>query len=259
MKAIVCTRYGPPEVLQLQDVQKPVPQNNEVLIRIYATAVSASDCIMRRFKVNVRRPMGLLAGLMLGFDKPRNPILGGVLAGEVELAGKVVRRFKVGDQVFAFTTKSAFRPRFGTYAEYMCLPDDGILALKPSNVSYEEAAAIPYGGILALHFLKKGNIQSGQKVLVYGASGAIGTAAVQLAKYFGAAVTGVCSTTNLDLVNSLGADTVIDYTQEDFTAKGERYDLIFNAVGIRKAQLQCENALTPNGKHITVDDGLARI
>ena len=141
----------------------------------------------------------------------------------------------------------------------MCLPEDSILALKPSNVSYEEAASIPYGGILALHFLKKGNIQGGQKILIYGASGAIGTAAVQLAKYFGATVTGVCSTTNLELVKSLGADTVIDYTQEDFTTRGERYDFIFNAVGKRKAQLQCENALTPNGKHITVDDGTPKV
>ncbi len=257
MKAIVCTAYGPPEVLQLKEVEKPAPKNNEVLIKIYATAVTASDCMIRRLNPSVWQPMGLMAGLVLGFNKPRNPILGVVLAGDVELAGKKVTRFKAGDQVFAFTTKSPIQPRFGAYAEYeyMCLPEDSILALKPSNVSYEEAAAIPYGGILALHFLKKGNIQSGQKILIYGASGAIGTAAVQLAKYFGATVTGVCSTTNLELVKSLGADTVIDYTQEDFTTRGERYDFIFNAVGKRKAQLQCENALTPNGKHITVDDG----
>jgi NADPH:quinone reductase-like Zn-dependent oxidoreductase len=259
MKAIVCTKYGPPEVLQLQDVEKPTPRNNEVLIKIRATAVSFSDGMMRRFKVNYRRPMGFIAGLIMGFNKPRHSILGGVLAGEIESVGKAVTRFKAGDQVFAFTTKSPLKLRIGTYAEYMCLPEDSILALKPSNMSYEEAAALPYGGLLALHFLKKGNIQSGQKVLIYGASGAIGTAAVQLAKYFGATVTGVCSTTNLELVKSLGADTVIDYTQEDFTNSGQRYDLILNAVGKRKAQLQVENSLTPNGKHITVDDGLPKV
>ncbi len=258
MKAIVCTKYGPPEVLQLQDVEKPAPKNNEVLIKICATAVTASDCMIRRLNPSVWQPMLLMAGLILGFTKPRNPILGVVLAGEVELAGKEVKRFKASDHVFAFTTKSPIQPRFGTYAEYICLPEDSILALKPSNVTYEEATAIPYGGLLALHFLKKGNIQSGQKVLIYGASGAIGTAAVQLARYFGANVTGVCSTTNLELVKSLGADTVIDYTQEDFTTKGERYDFIFNAVGKRKAQLQCENVLTSNGKHITVDDGIPK-
>jgi len=192
----------------------------------------------------------------MGLDKPTFPILGGVLAGEVEAAGKAVTRFKVGDQVFSFTTKSVLQLRIGTYTEYMCLPEDYIIAIKPLNITYEEAAAIPYGGLLALHFLKKANIQRGQKVLIYGASGAIGTVAVQIAKYFGATVTGVCSTTNLELVKSLGADAVIDYTQEDFTKNGERYDFIFNAVGKRKAQLQCENSLTPNGKHMTVDDSL---
>ncbi len=193
MKAIVCTKYGPPEVLQLQDVEKPAPKNNEVLIKIYATAVTASDCMIRRLNLSVWQPMGLMAGLVLGFKKPRNSILGGVLAGDVELAGKKVKQFKAGNQVFAFTTKSAFQPRFGAYAEYTCLPEDSLLALKPSNVNYEEAAAIPYGGILALHFLRKGNIHREQKVLIYGASGAIGTVAVQLARYFGANVTGVCS------------------------------------------------------------------
>lgn len=258
MKAIVCTKYGPPDVLQLQDVEKPVPKNNEVLIKICATAVTASDCMTRRLNPSFWKPMGLITGLLLGFNKPRNPILGGVLAGDVELAGKEVKQFKAGDQVFAFTTKSPFQPRFGAYAEYMCMPENSILALKPSNITYEEAAAIPYGGMLALHFLKKGNIQSGQKALIYGASGAIGTAAIQLARYFGAIVTGVCSTTNLKLVKSLGADTVIDYTREDFTNSSQRYDFILNAVGKRKAQLQCENSLTPNGKHITVDDGILK-
>ena len=255
MKAIVCTKYGPPEVLQLQDVEKPAPKNKEVLIKIYATSVTASDCIMRRLKINVWRPTGFMAGLVMGFNKPRHSIFGGVLAGKVESAGKAVKQFKAGDQVFGMTIKSLLRLRLGAYAEYTCLPEDSLIALKPSNITYEEAAALPYGGMLALHFLKKGNIQSGQKVLIYGASGAIGTAAVQLAKYFGATVTGVCSTTNVELVKSLGADTVIDYTCEDFMNSGQRYDLILNAVGKRKAQLQCENSLTPNGKHITVDDG----
>jgi NADPH:quinone reductase-like Zn-dependent oxidoreductase len=258
MKAIVCTKYGPPEVLQLQDVEKPAPKNNEVLIKIFATEVTASDCIIRRLNPSIWQQKGLMAGLVLGFNKTRSPILGGVLAGDVEWAGKAVKQFKAGDQVFAFTTKSLFQPRFGAYAEYTCLPEDSILALKPSNVSYEEAAAIPYGGMFALHFLKKGNIQSGQKV-IYGASGAIGTAAVQLARYFGANVTGVCSTTNLELVKSLGADSVIDYTQEDFTKSGALYDFVLNAVGKRKAKLQCENALTLNGKQITVDDGSPKI
>jgi NADPH:quinone reductase-like Zn-dependent oxidoreductase len=191
---------------------------------------------------------------VLGFTKPRNPILGLVLAGEIESVGQDVRQFKPGSQVYGFT---AFR--FGAYAEYKCLGEKAVLALKPSNVTYEEAAAVPYGGLLALYFLKKANIQSRPSVLVYGASGAIGTSAVQLAKYFGAEVTGVCSTANLNLVKSLGADAVIDYTQEDFAQNGTRYDLIFNAVGKRKARLQALGSLTPNGKHITVDDSTPRL
>jgi NADPH:quinone reductase-like Zn-dependent oxidoreductase len=255
MRAIVCTKYGPPEVLQLRDVEKPTPKNNEVLVKIRATSVTASDCIVRGMKLSAWQPMGFIARVVMGFKKPRQSILGLVIAGDIELVGKKVKRFRAGDQIFAFTTSSPLQPRFGAYAEYMCLPEDSLLALKPSNITYEEAAAVPYGGLLALHFLKKANIRSGQKILIYGASGAVGTAAVQLAKHFGANLTGVCSTTNLELVKALGADTVIDYTQEDFTTRGEHYDFIFNAVGKRKAQLQYENILTPNGKHITVDDG----
>lgn len=254
MKAIVCTKYGPPDVLQLREVAKPTAKTNEVLIKISATAVTASDCIGRTLNPSPWKPMGLLVGLLVGFKKPRRPIPGLVLAGTIEYAGKKVTRFKVGDEVFAFTVKSLIQLRVGTYAEYMCLPEDSLMALKPSNLTYEEAAALPYGGLLALYFLKKGPIQSGQNVLIYGASGAIGTAAVQLAKHFGATVTGVCSTANVALVQSLGADTVLDYTKEDFTKSGQRYDFILNAVGKRKAQLQCENSLTPNGKHVTVDD-----
>jgi NADPH:quinone reductase-like Zn-dependent oxidoreductase len=252
MRAVVCTRYGPPEVLQLKEVPKPIPRSNEVCIKVFATAVTASDCIVRAFIVPTRLKLPMAA--VLGFKKPRNPILGLVLAGEVESAGRDVRRFKPGSAVYAFT---AFR--FGAYAEYKCLPENAILALKPSNLNYEEAAAVPYGGLLALHFLKKANIETRHRVLVYGASGAIGASAVQLAKYFGAEVTGVCSAANLDLVRSLGADSVIDYTKEDFTQNGERYDLIFNAAGKRKATLQTEGSLNPDGIHITVDDGSPRL
>lgn len=260
MKAVVCTKYGPPEVLQLQEVAKPTPKNNEVCLKIHATAVTTSDCIVRGFNIPVWHPMGFMMGVMVGFTKPRNSILGMVLAGEVESAGKDVKRFKTGDQVYAFTVKSGLQMQFGTYAQYKCLPEASIMALMPFNATYEQAAAIPYGGLLALHFLKKGNIQNGQKILIYGASGAVGTAAVQLAKHFGAKVTGVCSTTNLALVKSLGADTVIDYTKEkeDFTNSGELYDFIFDAVGKSKSsklKLQCNQALTPQGKYLSVDDG----
>jgi len=254
MKAIVCTKYGPPEVLQLKEVEKPTPKQNEVRVKIYATAVTASDCIIRSGTVSPAFwiPMRLAVGL----TKPRN-ILGMVLAGEIETVGKSVRQFQIADRVYAFTIAGM---RFGAYAEYTCLPEDGLVAGMPSNVGYEEAAAVPYGGLLALHFLKKGNIQSGQNVLIYGASGAVGTSAVQLARHFGAKVTGVCSTTNLELVKSLGADTVIDYTKDDFTKRGERYDLIFDAVGKRKSSnLQCKNALAPDGQFISVDDGSPKL
>jgi NADPH:quinone reductase-like Zn-dependent oxidoreductase len=250
MKAAICTAYGPPEVLQIREIEKPTPRRSEVLIRICATAVTASDCIVRGFKLSRWSPMGLSMGLALGFTRPRNPVIGNILAGEVAATGRDVARFRTGDQVYAFTML-----RFGAYAEYICLPESVVIAPKPRNLTFEEAAAIPYGGLIALHYLRKGNVQSGQKVLIYGASGAIGSAAVQLARYFGAEVTGVCSTANLAWVQALGADKVIDYTQEDFTERDERYDLILNAVGKSKAQLSCQQALTPNGKHITVDDG----
>lgn len=252
MRAIVCTRYGPPEVLQMAEVAKPSPRKNEVLVRIFATTVTASDGIVRRFDVPWRlRPM---MGLALGFRKPRNPILGLVMAGKVESTGAGVTRFMADDPVFAFTEY-----RMRCYAEYICLKEDSLIAAKPVNVTYEEAAAVPYGGLLALCFLRKAGIQRGQKVLIYGASGANGTAAVQLARHFGAKVNGVCSTANLEMVKSLGAETVIDYTNEDFTTRPERYDLVFNAVGRRKVRLECKGALTSGGKHITVDDGLAKL
>ena len=254
MKAIVCTKYGPPDVLQLQEVEKPAPSDNEVLIRIYATAVTSSDCIIRGFKVplGLRLPMGLV----IGFTRPRKAILGMVLAGEVESVGKEVTRFQKGNQVYAFNI------RCGTYAQYTCLPENSVMAFKPSTLTYEQAAAVPYGGLLALHFLRKSQIQSGQKVLIYGASGAVGTSAVQLARHFGAEVTGVCSTSNVELVKALGAKQVIDYTQEDFTNRGELYDIIFDAVGKRKSsqlKLQCKKALTPNGKYLSVDDGSPKL
>jgi len=249
MKAIVCTKYGPPEVLQLREVKKPVPRNNEIRVKIFATAVTASDCIIRGF--NVPAKFRLPMGLAIGFSGPRRSILGMVLAGEVESTGLGVKRFNKGDQVYAFIIT-----RFGAYAEYTCLPETEVIACKPSNLTYEQAAAIPYGGMLALHFLRKGNIQSGQNILIYGASGANGTSAVQLARFFKAKVTGVCSTANLDLVKSLGADEVIDYTKEDFMDKGVLYDLILNAVGRRKkANIEANKALAPHGKYITVDDG----
>jgi len=263
MKAIVCTRYGPPEVLQLREVKKPIPRSNEILIKIYATTVTSSDCIARSYKPPIWHPMGMLLRIMLGFKKPRNPILGTSLAGIVESVGKNVRRFRKGDQIFASTVKSIFQVRLGAYAQYVCLPENWRIALKPSNITYEEAAAIPYGGSLALYYLKKGNIQNRKKVLVHGASGAVGTYAVQLAKYFGADVTGVCSTANLELVKSLGADKVIDYTKEDFTEYGELYDLIFDAVPFfvanrKSLKLRCKKVLKPGGKYISVDDGIPR-
>ena len=253
MKAIVCTKYGPPEVLQLKEVEKPTPKNDEVRIKIFGTAVTASDCIVRSF--NVPTSMWIPGRLALGFTKPRKSILGMVFAGEIESVGKDVKSFRKGDQVFGFD-----RFGFGAYAEYKCIPENGVLAKKPTNVTYEEAAAIPLGGLLALHYLRRGNIHSGQKVLVYGASGANGTSAVQLAKYYGAEVTGVCSTSNLELVKSLGADTVVDYTKEDLTNRDERYNFIFDAVGKRKSSSQLfEKMLDPNGKYISVDDGSTKV
>jgi NADPH:quinone reductase-like Zn-dependent oxidoreductase len=262
MNAVICTKYGPPEVLQLRDVEKPVPKDNEVLIKIHAAAVTVSDCFVRSGKVSLL--LWIPMRIFVGFRRPRNPVLGLELAGEIEATGREIKRFKKGDRVFAFTGK-----RFGAYAEYTCLPEDGlympndsIVALQPWNLTHEEAAVVPTRGTLAWYFLKKGNIGKGQKVLIYGASGGVGTFAVQIARSFGAEVTGVCSTRNLKLVKSLGADKLIDYTKEDFLPGGERYDLVFDAVGKNKSsslKKQCKTALTPGGKYLSVENGTPKI
>jgi NADPH:quinone reductase-like Zn-dependent oxidoreductase len=224
MKAIVYERYGPPEVLQLKEVEKPAPKNNEVLIKTYAATVTSGDWRVR--SLDVPFGFGLIMRLVFGVSRPRQPILGSELAGVVETVGKDVSKFEVGDPVLAFSDAA-----MGCHAEYKCMAEDGAVVPKPSSLTFEEAAALSFGGTTALDFLRRGKLQRGESVLVNGASGAVGTAAVQLAKHFGAIVTGVCSTANVELVRSLGATHVIDYTQEDFTRNGETYDVIVDTVG----------------------------
>jgi NADPH:quinone reductase-like Zn-dependent oxidoreductase len=251
MKAMIWTKYGPPEVLQLQEVEKPVPKDNEVLIKIHATTVFAGDTELRSLKIPIY--FWIYGRIMFGLRRPKIKILGQELAGEIEAVGKDVTRFKIGDQVFGATGMG-----LGTYAEYVCFPEEGVLTLKPSNMNFEEAAAVPVGGLNALHFLRKGNIQPGQKVLINGAGGSIGTFAVQLAKHFGAEVTVVDNTRKLDMLRSIGADQVIDYTQEDFTQSGQTYDVIFDVVG--KASFSgCIRSLNENGVYLQAVVALSRI
>ena len=248
MKAIVYTRYGSPDVLQLKEVEKPTPKDNEVLIRTYAATVIAGDCELRSFKFPLW--FWLPLRIYMGVIRPRKKILGQELAGDIESVGKDVKLFSKGDQVFAATDVG-----FGAYAEYKCMREEKTLALKPTNMTYEEAAAVPTGGLNALHYLRKGNIQSGEKVLINGASGNIGSFAVQLAKYFGAEATGVDSTGKLEMLRSIGADQVMDYTQEDFTKNGETYDVIFDAVG-KSSFSRSVRSLKQNGRYILANPRL---
>ena len=250
MKAIVWTKYGPPDGLQPKEVAKPAPKDNEVLIRIYATTVTAGDCELRSFKLPLwlRLPLRIYLGLI----RPRSIVLGQELAGEIEAVGKAVTQFRKGDQVFGWTGLG-----LGAYAEYKCLPEDGMLAVKPANMTYEEAAPLPVGGLDAVYFLRRGHIQRGDKVLINGAGGSIGTFAVQLAKYFGADVTGVDSTGKLDMLRSIGADHVIDYTQEDFTQSGQTYDVIFDVVG-KSSFSRSVRSLTLNGRYLLGNAGLSQ-
>jgi len=248
MKAMVLTKFGPPDVLQLQEVAKPAPGDNEVLIRIYATTVMAADCELRGLKVPLafRLPLRIYAGLI----RPKPVVLGQELAGEIEAVGKDVTRFRKGDQVFGWTGL-----RLGAYAEYACLSQDGVLAIKPPTITYEEAAPLPVGGLDALSLIKKGDIQSGQKVLIIGAGGSIGSFAIQIARYFGAEVTGVDSTEKLDMLRSLGAGHVIDYTQEDLTRSDETYDVIFDVIG-KSSFSRSVRSLAPNGCYLLANPRL---
>jgi len=244
MKAFVCRRFGPPDVLELMEIAKPSPGDHEVLIKVRVATVTAGD--WRTRSCIVPKGFGLFAHLSLGFKRPRHPVLGSELSGEIESVGKAVERFKVGDQVFAFCF-----PSMGCHAEYKCIAENGPLVPKPPNLSHEEAAILSFGGTTALGFLKKAGIRRGNKVLVNGASGAVGTAAVQLAKHFGAEVTGVCSTGNLALVKSIGADNVIDYTRDDFTRNGETYDILVDTAGTAPFS-RSEGSLKKGGRLLVV-------
>jgi NADPH:quinone reductase-like Zn-dependent oxidoreductase len=247
MKAIIYTEYGSPDVLRIEEIAKPTPKDNEVLIRNHAATVNFGDLMARNYKAisprqfNMTFLIWLLAKFQFGLNRPKTNILGSEFAGEVEAAGSAVTRFKPGDQVFGYLGQN-----MGTYAEYFCIAENGVMAIKPANFTYEKAAAVPYGAIMALYLLRKVNLQPGQKVLINGASGGIGSAAVQIAKHIGAEVTGVCGTPRLEFVKSLGADHVIDYTAADFTQNGETYDLIFDILG-KSAFARCKKSLKPNG------------
>jgi NADPH:quinone reductase-like Zn-dependent oxidoreductase len=247
VKTVICTKYGNPEVLQFHEIDKPIPKENEVLVKTHATTVTIGDTIIRSGKHPDSKFYTMMLHFVFGIRKPNNPILGMEIAGEIEAVGKNVTKFKMGDQVFG----STFKLKFGGYAEYKSFPEHGLLAIKPANLTYGEAATIPGGGMTALSCLRKGKIEKGQNVLVNGASGAVGTNAVQLAKYFGANVTGVCSTANIELVKSIGADSVIDYTQEDFTQNSITYDVIFDAVAKIPAS-KAKKSLKKTGKYLNV-------
>ena len=257
MKAYTYDRFGPPEVLTLKDVPKPVPGDHEVLVRIRATTVTAGDWRVR--SLEVPRGFGLLSRLALGFTRPRQPILGSELSGEIEATGRAVTRFKVGDEVFGFTGV-----RMGCHAEYRCLPEEGhgrrdeAVAHKPASLGHDEAAGLSFGGTTALSFLRKAKLQRGEKVLVVGASGVVGTAAVQLARHLGARVTGVCSTANLELVRAIGAEQVIDYTKVDFTRSGERYDVIVDTAGTAPYS-RCAGSLAEGGRLLVVLGSLSEM
>jgi len=255
MKAIVCKKYGGPEVLKLEEVAKPTPNDNEVCVKIHATAVTNSDIFIRGSKLPF--PIIIPFRLMIGIFKPRKSIIGLVFSGEIESIGKNIRRFKPGDNVYGLTGFS-----FGTYAEFMCMKEkdskSGCITIKPGNISHEEATMAAYGGLLAFQFLEKGNIQKGQKVLIYGASGASGILATQIAKHMGAEVTGVCSTSNLEMVKNLGADYVFDYTKQDSVPEGVYYDFILDSVGMMKTSKlknACKKALSEKGKYVSIDNG----
>ncbi len=250
MKAYICEKYGPPEVLRLKEVEKPVPKDNEVLIKVHATTVNAADCNVRGLSY-IPTGLGFVAKMMLGFNKPKISIIGSVLAGKIEAVGDKVTSFEVGDEVYGTG------PELGAYAEYACRPESGALALKPKNISFEEAATVPYGALTALHFLQEvAHIQSGQKVLINGASGGVGVYAVQLARYFGAGVTGVCSSRNLEFVRSLGAMQVIDYTKEDPAQKDEQWDIIMDIVVGKTSFKRFKNSLASQGYYLAVAGGL---
>ncbi len=248
MKAVVYKKYGSPEVLHLEEIEKPTPKDNEVLIKIYATTVTSADCRVR--SLNVPTGFGLIMRLVFGIRKPRQPILGMELAGVVAALGKDVMNFKMGDPVFAFSDT-----RMGCYAEYKSMPEDGVVLIKPASLSYDEAAALAFGGTTAMSFLRRAKLQCGEKVLINGASGNVGSAAVQIARHFGAEVTGVCSAANVALVKSLGASHVIDYSQEDFTQNGETYDVIVDTVG-RLSFSRCKASLKQGGRLLMLVAGL---
>ncbi len=250
MKAMVWTKPGPPDVLQLQEVAKPAPREHDVLIRIHAATVTAGDCELRSLRYSL--VLGLLVRLYLGLRRSRPMILGQELAGEIEAVGTAVTRYKPGDQVFGWCGL-----RLGAYAEYTCLPETGVLSIMPSSLTYEQAATLPVGGLEAVFFIRRGNLRNGQKILINGAGGSIGTFAVQLARYYGAEVTGVDSTEKLDMLRSIGADHVVDYTQEDFTRRGETYDVIFDVIG-KSSFARSVRMLTPNGRYLLGNPGLSQ-